>query len=186
MLANITTFDLSDQVALITGAGSGLGAATARLLAREGAAVALAARTEEEIASVAQEISSGGCTALPVRVDVADEDSVSACFERVRDELGNLTILINNAGTPGIPLPVAATQPEGWRRAFDVNVTGAFLCAREALPGMVSANWGRIVNVSSAAARHPVAGMAAYGASKAASTSSPASWPSKADRTVSP
>jgi NAD(P)-dependent dehydrogenase (short-subunit alcohol dehydrogenase family) len=156
------------RVALVTGAGRGIGAATARLLAREGAAVALAARTEEEIASVAHEISSRGCTALPVNLDVADEDSVSACFERVRDGLGNVTILINNAGTPGVPLPVAATRPEGWRRAFDVNVTGAFLCAREALPGMVSANWGRIVNVSSAAARHPVAGMAAYGASKAA------------------
>jgi NAD(P)-dependent dehydrogenase (short-subunit alcohol dehydrogenase family) len=152
------------SVALVTGAGRGIGAATARLLAREGAAVAVAARTEEEIASVAQEISSRGCTALPVSLDVADEDSVSACFERVRDELGNVTILINNAGTPGVPLPVAATRPEGWRRTFDVNVTGAFLCAREALPDMVSANWGRIVNVS----RHPVAGMAAYGASKAA------------------
>lgn len=156
------------HVALVTGAGRGIGAATARLLAREGAAVALAARTEEEIASVAHEISLRGSTALPVSLDVADEDSVSACFERVRGELGNVTILINNAGTPGVPLPVAATPPEGWRRAFDVNVTGAFLCAREALPGMVSANWGRIVNVSSAAARHPVAGMAAYGASKAA------------------
>jgi NAD(P)-dependent dehydrogenase (short-subunit alcohol dehydrogenase family) len=156
------------RVALVTGAGRGIGAATARLLAREGAAVALAARTEEEIASVAHEISSRGCTALPVSLDVADEDSVTACFERVRDELGTVTILINNAGTPGVPLPVAATPPEGWRRAFDVNVTGAFLCAREALPGMVSSNWGRIVNVSSAAARHPVAGMAAYGASKAA------------------
>lgn len=156
------------RVALVTGAGRGIGAATARLLASEGAAVALAARTEEEIYSVARTISSRRGTALPVRVDVTDEDSVSSCFERVRSELGNATILVNNAGTPGVPLPVAAMQPEGWRRVFDVNVTGAFLCAREALPDMASANWGRIVNVSSAAARHPVAGMAAYGASKAA------------------
>ena len=156
------------RVALVTGAGRGIGAATARLLAREGAAIALAARTEEEIVSVAREISSRGSTALPVRLDVAEEVSVSSCFEKIRAELGDVTILINNAGAPGVPLPVAATRPEGWRRTFDVNVTGAFLCAREALPGMVSANWGRIVNVSSAAARHPVAGMAAYGASKAA------------------
>src|SRR5215217_9028959 len=153
------------RVALVTGAGRGIGAATARLLAREGAAVALAARTEEEIASVAHEISSRGSTALPVSLDVADEDSVSICFERVRGELGNVTILVNNAGTPGVPLPVAVMPPEGWRRAFDVNVTGAFLCAREALPGMVSANWGRIVNVSSAAARHPFQGRATSGPS---------------------
>ena len=156
------------RVALVTGAGRGIGAATARLLAGEGAAVALAARTEEEIISVAGEITSRGGTAIPVRMDVADEVSVSSCFETVRAELGNVTILVNNAGTPGVPLPVAATKPESWRRAFDVNVTGTFLCAREALPGMASANWGRIINVSSAAARHPVAGMSAYGASKAA------------------
>ena len=128
------------RVALVTGAGRGIGAATARLLAREGAAVALAARTQEEIISVAEEITSRGGTAIPVRVDVADEDSVSSCFERVRAELGDVTILVNNAGTPGVPLPVAATKPDAWRRTFDVNVTGAFLCAREALPGMTSAN----------------------------------------------
>lgn len=156
------------RVALVTGAGRGIGAATARLLAGEGAAVALAARTQEEIDTVAGEISSRGGTALPVLMDVADENSVSSCFEKVRAELGNVTILVNNAGTPGVPLPVAATKLELWRRVFDVNVTGAFLCAREAMPLMVSENWGRIVNVSSAAARHPVAGMAAYGASKAA------------------
>ncbi len=158
----------AERVALVTGGGRGIGAATARLLARQGAALALAARTEEEVASVATEISEGGGTALPLVMDVADETSVASGFERVRSELGPVTILINNAATPGVPLPVAATEPDAWRRVFEVNVTGAFLCAREALLQMVAENWGRIVNVSSAAARHPVAGMAAYGASKAA------------------
>ena len=158
----------AERVALVTGGGRGIGAATARLLARQGAALALAARTEEEVASVAAEISEGGGTALPLVMDVADETSVASGFERVRSELGPVTILINNAATPGVPLPVAATEPDAWRRVFEVNVTGAFLCAREALLQMVAENWGRIVNVSSAAARHPMAGMAAYGASKAA------------------
>jgi 2-hydroxycyclohexanecarboxyl-CoA dehydrogenase len=156
------------RVALVTGGGRGIGAATARLLAREGAAVALAARTEEEVVSVAAEIGARGDTALPLVMDVADERSVASGFERVRSELGPVAILVNNAGTPGVPLPVAATKPAEWRRVFEVNVTGVFLCAREALPQMAPENWGRIVNVSSAAARHPMAGMAAYSASKAA------------------
>ena len=158
----------SGRVALVTGGGRGIGAATAKLLAKEGAAVAVASRTEKEIDAVAQEISDSGGRAIPVVMDVTDEGSVSKGFEQVRAELGPTTILINNAGTPGVPLPVAATEPDAWRRSFEVNVTGAFLCARQALPGMVSGNWGRIINVSSAAARHPVAGMAAYSASKAA------------------
>jgi NAD(P)-dependent dehydrogenase (short-subunit alcohol dehydrogenase family) len=156
------------RVALITGGGRGIGAATARLLAKRGAAVALAARTEEEVVSVAAQIEALGATALPLVVDVSDEDSVASGFERTRAELGPITILVNNAGTPGVPLPVAAMEAPQWRRVFEVNVTGAFLCAREALPQMAAENWGRIVNVSSAAARHPLAGMAAYGASKAA------------------
>ncbi|MGB3634507.1 MAG: SDR family oxidoreductase [Rubrobacteraceae bacterium] len=155
-------------MALVTGGGRGIGAATAKLLARSGAAVAVASRTKEEVASVAEEISASGGESLPLLMDVTDEDSVSSGFEQVRSELGPVTILVNNAGTPGVPLPVAATELEAWRRVFEVNVTGAFLCAREALPQMVSRNWGRIINVSSAAARHPVAGMAAYSASKAA------------------
>jgi NAD(P)-dependent dehydrogenase (short-subunit alcohol dehydrogenase family) len=156
------------RVALVTGGGRGIGAATARLLARQGAAVALAARTEEEVVSVAAEIGARGGTALPLVMDVADEGSVASGFEKVSSELGPVAILVNNAGTPGVPLPVAATKPDSWRRVFEVNVTGVFLCAREALPQMASENWGRIVNVSSAAARHPMAGMAAYSASKAA------------------
>ncbi len=156
------------RVALVTGGGRGIGAATARLLARQGAAVALAARTEEEVVSVAAQIGARGGRALPLVVDVADDDSVASGFERVRFELGPVTILVNNAGTPGVPLPVAAMEPASWRRVFEVNATGAFLCAREALPQMAAENWGHIVNVSSAAARHPLAGMAAYSASKAA------------------
>ena len=155
-------------MALITGGGRGIGAATARLLAREGAAVAVAARTEDEVISVAREIEAGGGAALPVSLDVTAEESVAGAFERTRAGLGPVDILVNNAGTPGVPLAVARTELSDWRRVFDVNVTGAFLCAREAMPRMISGDWGRIVNVSSAAARHPMAGMAAYGASKAA------------------
>lgn len=157
-----------DRVAFVTGGGRGIGAAAAKLFAREGAAVAVTSRTEDEVISVAEGISASGGRAIPLVVDVTDERSVANGFERCREELGPVTILVNNAGTPGVPLPVAATQAEEWRRVFDVNVTGSFLCAREALPGMASENWGRIVNVSSGVARHPVAGMAAYGASKAA------------------
>jgi 2-hydroxycyclohexanecarboxyl-CoA dehydrogenase len=156
------------RAALVTGGGRGIGAASARLLARQGAAVAIAARTEDEVVSVAAEIGASGGTALPLIMDVTDHDSVLSGFERARSELGPVTILVNNAGTPGVPLPVAAMQPDSWRRVFEVNVTGTFLCAREALPQMAAENWGRIVNVSSAAARHPMAGMAAYSASKAA------------------
>ncbi len=156
------------RVALITGGGRGIGAATARLLARQGAAVAVASRTTGEIESVAREISAAGGNALAVYLDVTDEESVAAAFDRTRAAFGPVDILVNNAGTPGVPLPVAQTELSDWRRVFDVNVTGAFLCAREAMPRMASAEWGRIVNVSSAAARHPMAGMAAYGASKAA------------------
>jgi NAD(P)-dependent dehydrogenase (short-subunit alcohol dehydrogenase family) len=156
------------RVALVTGGGRGIGAATATLLAEQGAAVAVAARTEDEVVSVAAEIKARGGSAVPLVVDVADEDSVASGFEKARAELGPVTILVNNAGTPGVPLPVAATEVAEWRRVFEINATGAFLCAREALPQMAAGNWGRIVNVSSAASRHPLAGMAAYGASKAA------------------
>jgi NAD(P)-dependent dehydrogenase (short-subunit alcohol dehydrogenase family) len=156
------------RVALVTGGGRGIGAATATLLAEQGAAVAVAARTEDEVVSVAAEIRARGGSAIPLVVDVADENSVASGFATARAELGHVTILVNNAGTPGVPLPVAAMEVAEWRRVFEINVTGAFLCAREALPQMTAENWGRIVNVSSAASRHPLAGMAAYGASKAA------------------
>ena len=156
------------RTALVTGGGRGIGAATAKLLAREGAAVAVAARSQREISAVAEEIAAFGGRAIPVRVDVTDEESISAAFDEVCDELGPVTILVNNAGIPGVPLPVAAADPEVWRRVYEINVTGPFLCARAAMPHMAAENWGRIINVSSAAARYPMAGMATYSSSKAA------------------
>ncbi len=156
------------RVALVTGGGRGIGAATAKLLARDGAAVAVTARSEVEISSVAEEISASEGRAIPIRLDVTDEQSVSAAFEKACDELGPVTILVNNAGIPGIPLPAAASEPDAWRKVYEVNVTGSFLCARAAMPHMAAENWGRIINVSSAAARYPMAGMAAYSSSKAA------------------
>lgn len=156
------------RIALVTGGGRGIGAATAKLLARDGAAVAVTARSEEEISSVAEEISASGGRAIPIRLDVTDEQSVSAAFEKACDELGPVTILVNNAGIPGVPLPVAASKLDAWRKVYEVNVTGSFLCARAAMPHMIAENWGRIINVSSAAARYPMAGMAAYSSSKAA------------------
>lgn len=156
------------RVALITGGGRGIGAATARLLAQGGASVAVAARTEDEVRTVAEEIEDFGGVSLALTVDVTDEVSVDAGVKRLRAELGPPSILVNNAGTPGVPLPVAAMEPAAWRGVFEVNVMGAFLCARAVLPHMAAGNWGRIINVSSAAARHPVAGMSAYSASKAA------------------
>ena len=158
----------ADKVALITGGGRGIGAAAAKLLAKEGAAVAVASRTKEEVDAVVAEISDSGGRAIPVVVDVTDEDSVSEGFGKVHAELGPT----DDPGKQCRHARRAATRGRhGARRlarSFEVNVTGAFLCAREALPHMVSENWGRIINVSSAAARHPVAGMAAYSASKAA------------------
>lgn len=130
--------------------------------------MAVTARNEREISAVAEEISAFGGRAIPIRMDVTDEESISTAVDKVCDELGPITILVNNAGIPGVPLPVAAADPEAWRRVYEVNVTGPFLCARAAMPHMAAENWGRIINVSSAAARYPMAGMAAYSSSKAA------------------
>ena len=158
------------RVALVTGGGRGIGAAAARLLARRGAAVVPAARTEEEVVSVAAEIGASGGTALPLVMDVADEGSVASGFERVRAELGPVTILVNNAGMPGVPLPVAAMEPDSWRRVFEVNVTGAFAttqafarhCVERGVEG------ASIVNITTGSVRSPRPDGAAYAASKAA------------------
>jgi NAD(P)-dependent dehydrogenase (short-subunit alcohol dehydrogenase family) len=147
----------NDKVLLVTGGGRGIGAATARLAAARGWAVAVNYSTNSLAADeVVRGIRAAGGRAMAVQADVADETQVLQMFERIDARLGRLTALVNNAGVVDRAQPVAEHSVARWRRLFDVNVIGALTCAREAVRRMSSTHGGAggsIVNVSSAAAR---------------------------------
>jgi 3-oxoacyl-[acyl-carrier protein] reductase len=154
-------------VALVTGGSRGIGSATAWALARIGMAVAVGYRSDPEGAeeTVAKARADGGA-GLAVPVDVRDEGSIEEAFRRVEAELGPVRVLVNNAGFTRDGLAVKYST-QNWEATIGTNLTGAFFCARRALPAMLKARWGRIVNVASAAALRGNAGQAAYSASKA-------------------
>ncbi len=156
---------LADRVAVVTGAGRGIGEAVARALAREGAAVGLLARSADEIEAVAREIRSAGGTVTATVCDVTDPASVVAARDAVTDALGAPDILVNNAGTSS-SAPLHRTALDEWRRLLDVNATGTFLCTKVFLPGMLDRGWGRIVNIASVAGLTGGRYIAAYVASK--------------------
>lgn len=156
---------MADRVAVVTGASSGIGEATAKALAREGYAVALAARREERINELCDAISSGGGKALAVPTDVADADSARALIETARSELGRVDVLVNNAGVMLLG-PVMGAEIEHWQRMVNVNVLGLMYCTHAALPVMAEQNCGHIVNVSSVAGRVARFGAAVYNATK--------------------
>lgn len=153
------------RVALVTGAGRGIGRATALALAGHGFAVALAARTEADLATVAGEIAAYGGRALAVPADVTDEGSVASMAESVLGTHGRLDVLVNAAGC-GAFAPVAETALAEWERQLKVNLTGTFLACRAVLPAMLARREGDIVNVLSVASRVVFPGAAAYCASK--------------------
>jgi NAD(P)-dependent dehydrogenase (short-subunit alcohol dehydrogenase family) len=166
--AHDSQIDLAGQVALVTGAGGGLGRAFALALARAGALVALTARTAESLAETAELIERGGGRALAIPGDVTAPHDVSTVVRTGESQLGSIDILVNNAGVMG---PVGydwRVEPEDWWHAFEVNVLGTFRCAREVLAGMVARRRGRTVNISSGAAFGRFPGMSAYCATKAA------------------
>lgn len=166
--ARDSQIDLTGQVALVTGAGGGLGRAFALALARAGAQVALTARTAEPLAETAELVGRGGGRALAIPGDVTASDAVTRIVSTAESQLGPIDILVNNAGVMG-PLGYDwHAEPEDWWRTFEVNVLGSFRCAREVLTGMVARRRGRIVNVSSGAAFNRLPRMAAYCATKAA------------------
>lgn len=155
--------DLSDRVALVTGASSGIGEATARTLAREGSAVALAARREDQLERIADDI--GEDRAIAVPTDVTDEEDIARLVERTREELGGIDILVNNAGV-GKRGPFASTDRGDIRQQVEVNLLGTLNVTREVLPGMIESGGGDIVVVSSANAREPAEGASTYSGTK--------------------
>ncbi len=145
------------RVAIVTGGSRGIGAATARLAARRGYAVAISyVSNESAAAAVVTEIESGGGQAIAVRTDVGSEADVCRLFEEVDRRLGVVSALVNNAGVLAVQTRLEHMTAERLTRIFTTNITGAFLCAREAVRRMSTARGGRggaIVNVSSGAAR---------------------------------
>ena len=160
-------FDLTGAVALVTGASSGLGRHFAKVLAANGATVALAARRADKLASLAGEIAADGGTAMAVACDVTDHDSVTAAFDTVEAQIGPVTLLINNAGIAhgGSALDLEA---ETWRAVMATNLDAVFDLSRQAALRMCAAKTGgSIVNIASIAGIGVDKGMAAYATSKA-------------------
>ena len=158
--------ELAGRVAIVTGAAAGIGAGIAVALAEAGAAVAVADIDEARAASTARGIEDKGGRALAVRVDVSDAIQVQDMVGRTVAGLGGVDILVNNAGIATTQL-VEDLDEIAWRRVLDVNLTGAFLCAKAVLPLMREKGWGRIVNIASVAAKRiSFTGAASYTASK--------------------
>ena len=163
---------LEGQVALVTGASGGLGAHFARVLAAEGASVALAARRLDRVQSLAQALTAEGHRAIAIRLDVADADAVGPAIDEVEAALGPLSILVNNAGVGGEGLALEVSI-EDWDNTFTVNVRGTFVAAREAAKRMLASGVAergeaRILNIASIASHTVLPGLSAYCASKAA------------------
>jgi NAD(P)-dependent dehydrogenase (short-subunit alcohol dehydrogenase family) len=160
---------MSGKIALITGAGSGVGRATALALLREGYSVVLAGRRAEALKQTAA-LATG--RALVVPADVSDPESVATLFERTRQAFGRLDLLFNNAGTGAPPIPLEDLTIEQWRRVVDINLTGAFLCTQAAFRLMKEQQprGGRIINNGSISAHAPRPNSAPYTATKHAIT----------------
>ncbi len=156
---------LTGRVAVVIGASSGIGAASARALADEGATVVLAARRLDRLQALAAEIEAKGGTALACAADASDEAAVLALFAAVSERFGRVDILVNSAGVSG-DIAIEDLSLTDWRRIIDANLTSAFLCSREAFKLMKLQKRGRIINIGSTSAKVPRAHSPAYAASK--------------------
>jgi NADP-dependent 3-hydroxy acid dehydrogenase YdfG len=156
---------LEGRKALITGASSGIGEATAVAMAREGAAVALGARRKARLEEIVSRIESEGGTAIAVEADISDEQQAAALVERAQAGLGGLDALVNNAGVMLLG-PLQGADPTEWRRMIDVNCLGLLYCTHYALPVIRDGGGGDVVNVSSVAGRTAALGSGVYNMTK--------------------
>jgi NAD(P)-dependent dehydrogenase (short-subunit alcohol dehydrogenase family) len=155
------------RVAVVTGGASGIGLAVAERLARDGARVAVLDLDAAAARAASGKIEADGGAAMPVAVDVGDRESIDRAMGEVRSRFGPIAILVNSAGKEGFRRFLNITAGE-WDRILAVNLTGTFHCCRAAVPDMVEAGWGRIVNISSSSAQGGQPFMTHYVASKAA------------------
>jgi len=155
-----------DQVAVVTGAASGLGLAIAKKLHAEGARLAMLDLNQKAVQAAAQQV---GENATPFPVDITDEIQIGSCIAQIGERFGRIDILVNSAGVTG-QTNVKSHEVElaDFRRVFDVNVVGSFLTSRYVLPWMLKGNYGRILHIASVSGKEGNAGMLAYSASKAA------------------
>ncbi|MDQ0136866.1 NAD(P)-dependent dehydrogenase (short-subunit alcohol dehydrogenase family) [Neorhizobium galegae] len=159
---------LTNKVAIVTGASSGIGRAAALLFAREGAAVVVNARGEAELQRLVSEIEAAGGRAVAVAGDVADEETHRALLETALGRFGGLDIALNNAGTVGPYKPLCEVTREEWQHTMTTNLTSAFLGARSQIPAMLERGGGSIIFTSTFVGTSVgIPGMGAYGASKA-------------------
>ena len=159
---------LQDKVALVTGAGRGIGQAIAVAFAREGARVALAARNEAELRETGSMVEAAGSVPLIVPTDVTDHAQVERLVDATVAQYSRLDILVNNAGISGPIGPLETNDVAAWVDTVTVNLTGIFLCCRAAIPVMLRQEAGKIINLSGAGATNAWSNMSAYCSSKAA------------------
>ena len=166
-MLELPSFDIAGQVALVTGASSGIGHHFAELLAASGAKVAAAARREDRLAELARSIESEGGTCLPLACDVTDRQSIIGAIAAAEEKLGELSILVNNAGVV-VSKPLFEQTEEDWDYVVDTNLKGAWLMAREFAHHLVEQKRpGRIINISSILASRTIGRVPAYCAAKA-------------------
>ena len=158
-------FDLSGQVALVTGTSRGLGQYFARALARAGADVILTSRNKESLASFAAELGALGRRTVCVSLDVCDESSIRSAVAEGEQALGHIDILVNNAGM-NIRKPAMEVTWDDWNQILDTNLRGAFFVAQAVAKGMVQRGYGRIINIGSVTSVAGYAGLGPYGASR--------------------
>ena len=159
--------ELRGKRCLVTGGGRGIGRAIALALAREGARLALMARTESELDQTAALLSSIGDEALKLRVDVGRREEVDEAIEEILAGWGGVDVLVNNAGIQGPIGRVEEVDPEDWMQALQVNLGGCFYCTRKVLPAMIAQGYGKIIHLSGGGAVGPRPFFSAYSASKA-------------------